>query len=195
MPLNINACLCHSTSSIDSSVDTSFNSTHSTQGIHTSSGYVATRTNLKPPDIKPRVSCLHPKLRMSANEYSRYKKLMDSLGGSKKKVHFDESVFRNESSSPGTSDIKTSLTASVNALDDDDTDLVPFEEFEQWRLQRLQSQVSTTPSDWNTHPEGNQNAAFTIEQTIPSDYDIPRKQVISTDYDIPKNNQTVFKTA
>lgn len=135
MPLNINSCLCTSSLSIDSFVDTSSTSKNSTQNIHSSGGYVTTSAKVKALEIKPLASCLHPKLRMNAKEYSQYKELMDSMEGSNKNVHFDCFSSRNESAS------------HTNALDDDDTDFVPFEEFEQWRLQRLKDQVSISSSD------------------------------------------------
>jgi hypothetical protein len=112
---------------------------------------------------------------MNAKEYSQYKELMDSMEVSNKHVHFDCFSSRDES------------TSHINALDDDDTDFVPFEEFEQWRLKRLQDQVSISSSDSDAIPAHKQfeSSAFSVEQAIPANYDIPGKQVISANYDIP----------
>ncbi|MFP2423386.1 hypothetical protein ACLEXA_17900 [Pseudescherichia vulneris] len=176
MPLNINSCLCASSLSIDSFVDTSSTSKNSTQNNHSSGGYVTTSTKVKALEIKPLASCLHPKLRMNAKEYTQYKELMDSTEVTNKHVHFDCFSSKDES------------TSHINALDDDDTDLVPFEEFEQWRLKRLQDQVSISSSDSAAIPAHKQfeRSAFSVEQAISTNYDIPRKQAIPANYDIPR---------
>ncbi|HIE2306029.1 TPA: hypothetical protein ACXK42_002202 [Yersinia enterocolitica] len=175
MLLNINSCLCTSSLSIDSFVDTSSTSKNSTQDNHSSGGYVTTSTKVKVLEIKPLASCLHPKLRMNAKEYTQYKELMDSMKGSNKHVHFDCFSSRNESAS------------HINALDDDDTDFVPFEEFEQWRLQRLKDQVSISSSDSDAiSAKQSERSAFSVAQVISANYDIPRKQSISANYDIPR---------
>ncbi|HDL7822704.1 TPA: hypothetical protein PXP39_004277 [Yersinia enterocolitica] len=181
MPLNINSA--PSLLNRHSFAKTPCTSKHSTQSIHSSGGYVTTSTNVKASEIKPRASCLHPKLRMSAKEYTQYKELMDSMELSNKKVHFDDFSSRNESVYSGVSGTHTSLTAPISALDDDDTDYVPFEVFEPWRLQRFLDQVRTTSSNSDTTPARKQSerSAFSVEQA----YDVPRKPTISTDYDIP----------
>ncbi|MGU7403337.1 hypothetical protein ACV2JI_09340 [Salmonella enterica subsp. houtenae serovar 48:g,z51:-] len=176
MPLNIKSCLCTSSSSIDSFVDTSSTSKDSTQSKHPSGGYVTTNTKVKSSEIKPLASCLHPKLRMSAKEYTQYKQLMDSMETSNKHVHFD----MDESAS------------HTNALDDTDTDFVPFEEFEQWRLKRLQAQVSISSSDSNAIPADKplEGSALSVEQAISANYDTPGKQAIPANYDTPRK-QTI----
>ncbi|WP_345830845.1 hypothetical protein AAGR22_05695 [Erwinia sp. HDF1-3R] len=188
MPFNINSCLCNSTLSIDSFVDTSSTSKNSTQNIHSSGGYVTTSTNVKASDIKPRCSSLHPKLRMSAEEYTHFKELMASVGESNKKVHFDDVPSRKQSASHDVSDTHKPLTAPISTVDDNDTDFVPFEEFEQWRLQRLKDQLSTTPSDSDAIPASKQSerSAFSVEHAISTNYDNPREQAIPITYDFPR---------
>ncbi|WP_171902257.1 hypothetical protein [Salmonella enterica] len=176
MPLNIKSCLCTSSLSIDSFVDTSSTSKNSTQNNHSSGGYVTTSTKVKASEIKPLASCLYPKLRMHAKEYTQYKQLMDSIEASNKHVRFD----------------MDGSASHTNALDDDDTDFVPFEEFEQWRLKRLQAKVSISSSDSNTIPADKplEGAALSVEQAIPANYDIPRKHTIPANYDTPRK-QTI----
>ncbi|EEI2468188.1 hypothetical protein HNE72_003118 [Salmonella enterica] len=176
MPLNIKSCLCTSSSSIDSFIDTSSTSKDSTQSKHPSGGYVTTNTKVKSSEIKPLASCLHPKLRMHAKEYTQYKQLMDSMEASNKHVRFD----------------MDGSASHTNALDDTDTDFVPFEEFEQWRLKRLQAQVSISSSDSNAIPADKplEGSALSVEQAISANYDTPRKQAIPANYDIPRK-QTI----
>ncbi|MGG2142119.1 hypothetical protein [Symbiopectobacterium sp. RP] len=121
--------------------------------------------------------------------YTQNKETMGLMGEANKKVHFDDFTFRNESVSSGVSDTQTALTAPISALDDDDTDFVPFEEFEQWRLQRLKDQVSTTSSDSDTIPARKQSerSAFSVKRATSTDYDTPRNLAISIDYDTPRN--------
>ncbi|WP_253377795.1 hypothetical protein [unidentified bacterial endosymbiont] len=175
MPLNINSCLCTSNLSIDSLIDSSSTSKNPTQNNHSSGGYITTSTKVNTLEIKPLASYLPPKLRMNAKEYTQHKEHVDPMEGSNNHVHFDCFSFRNESAS------------HINALNDDDTDFVPFEEFEQWRLQRLKDQVSISSSDSDAiSAKQSERSAFSVEQAISTIYDIPRKQAISANYDIPR---------
>ncbi|WP_079969445.1 hypothetical protein [Salmonella enterica] len=172
MPLNIKSCLCTSSSSMESLVDAPSTSKDSTQSKNSTDGYVTTNTKVKLPEIKSPAPCLHPKLRMSTQEYIQYKKLMDSIETTNKHVRFD----------------MDGSTSHTNALDDDDTDFVPFDEFEPWRLKRLQAQVSISSPDSNATPADNplEGSALSAGQTITGNYEIPRKQAIPANYDIPR---------
>ncbi|EJK0524984.1 hypothetical protein NKL93_003028 [Salmonella enterica] len=172
MPLNIKSCLCTSSSSMESLVDAPSTSKDSTQSKNSTDRYVTTNTKVKLPEIKPPAPCLHPKLRMSTQEYIQYKKLMDSIETTNKHVRFD----------------MDGSTSHTNALDDDDTDFVPFDEFEPWRLKRLQAQVSISSPDSNATPADNplEGSALSAGQTITGNYEIPRKQAIPANYDIPR---------
>lgn len=90
MPLNVNSCLCGSTLSIDSVIDASPPPNSSTH----SGGFLTVCTSVKNSEIKPRASSLHPKLKMSAEDYKKYKQLMDSLELCKE-VHFCDSISSN----------------------------------------------------------------------------------------------------
>ncbi|ENY9361414.1 hypothetical protein ACF5F0_003554 [Salmonella enterica] len=181
MPLNIKSCLCASSSSMESLVDAPSTSKDSTQSKHSTDGYVTTNTKVKLPEMKSPAPCLHPKLRMSTKEYTQYKQLMDSIKNPNKHVRFD----------------MDGSTSHTDALNDDDTDFVPFEEFEPWRLKRLQAQASISSPDSNAIPADNPlegSAGQTIsanyntprKQAITGNYDTPRKQAIPANYDIPR---------
>ncbi|EMY3700728.1 hypothetical protein AAIQ25_003372 [Salmonella enterica] len=172
MPLNIKSCLCTSSSSMESLVDAPSTSKDSTQSKNSTDGYVTTNTKVKLPEIKSPAPCLHPKLRMSTQEYIQYKQLMDSIETPNKRVRFD----------------MDGSTSHTNALDDDDTDFVPFDEFEPWRQKRLQAQVSISSPYSNAIPADNplEGSALSAGQTISANYDTSRKQAITGNYDTPR---------
>ncbi|EIK4077976.1 hypothetical protein ACEPFB_002076 [Salmonella enterica] len=172
MPLNIKSCLCTSSSSMESLVDAPSTSKDSTQSKNSTDGYVTTNTKVKLPEMKPPGPCLHPKLRMSTQEYIQYKQLMDSIETPNKRVRFDID----------------GSTSHTNALDNDDTDFVPFDEFELWRQKRLQAQVSISSPYSNAIPADNplEGSALSAGQTISANYDTSRKQAIPGNYDTPR---------
>ncbi|EHA8173864.1 hypothetical protein JFB16_002773 [Salmonella enterica subsp. enterica] len=172
MPLNIKSCLCTSSSSMESLVDAPSTSKDSTQSKNSTDGYVTTNTKVKLPEMKPLGPCLHPKLRMSTQEYIQYKQLMDSIETPNKRVRFDID----------------GSTSHTNALNEDDTDFVSFEEFEPWRQKRLQAQVSISSPDSNAIPADNplEGSALSAGQTISANYNTPRKQAIPGNYDTPR---------
>ncbi|ENO0459165.1 hypothetical protein ACAK56_003175 [Salmonella enterica] len=172
MPLNIKSCLCTSSSSMESLVDAPSTSKDSTQSKNSTDGYVTTNTKVKLPEMKPLGPCLHPKLRMSTQEYIQYKQLMDSIETPNKRVRFDID----------------GSTSHTNALNEDDTDFVSFEEFEPWRLNRLQAQVSISTPYSNAIPADNplEGSALSAGQTISANYNTSRKQAITGNYDTPR---------
>lgn len=93
----------------------------------------------------------------------------------KKKVHFG---YDDKCALTGEADIQKSLNVPISALEDDNTDFVPFEEYEPFRLARLKFHASTTTHESDTISAYKQSISYalSVDQVIPIDYDIPRKQ-------------------
>ncbi|HDR2356296.1 TPA: hypothetical protein QCH65_003509 [Enterobacter roggenkampii] len=210
MPLTIRSSLCQATSSINAFKDISKSKKNATKCTLTSNGFEV--QNSKTRNIKPLVSCLKPRLRMPADEYLKLKEMMDNISTNEipKKVRFNLQESAGCSANAASSS-SSSLTKS--ALYDDDTDLVPFEEFEPWSLQREAllkngeynvqvnqvtpvlisdgDNMSQPPADAGHYstpwiPAISTDYAMPKESAKLAHYDIPRTPAISTHYSIPR---------
>lgn len=158
MLFGVNSCLCTSTQSLLSDVDKPYKQQESPEHNISSGGYVTTSSTVRASEIKPLVSSIHPKKRMSESEYLEYKEMMKNLGClQEKKVSFKE---------PDDSSSKKLVIST-------DYD-IPREH-----------PISADYDIPRKHPI---SADYDIPRKHPisSDYDIPRKYPISANYDIPR---------
>lgn len=129
MPLTLQSCPRTSTSGVNSFRNTSCHTNNVKIQTVTSNGFEV--QNSKTRNIKPLASSLKPKLRIPTEEYPKFKEMMENLNinETKKTVRFNITEPLTNTGS------LTSSAITKSALYDDDTDLVPFEEFEPWSLQ------------------------------------------------------------
>ncbi|MCK7227252.1 hypothetical protein L8P27_05220 [Enterobacter asburiae] len=197
MPLTIRSSLRQSTSPINCRENIPNNKKSATTCTVTSGGFEV--QNSKTRNIKPLASCLKPGLRMPADEYLKFKELMDNINSTEaqKQVRFNLP----EPSVCATNTVPSSPSSLTNgALYDDDTDLVPFEEFEPWRLQRetllknrqhhaqINQVTPALPSDANNILQPHADAAHYSTPRMPAistDYAMPNPSAKSAHYDIP----------